>query len=200
MRPLAIPPLGLIRIMLAAIGFDHEAAAQAAEVGNIGANRDLAPEMRILQFNPMPQRPPEPLLRRCQRGAHVAGEAALALWGAVEKWLAGGHAGELRESCAYANQVLARCNRANRSAPRVPHPVPLRGPTLPMKGRVKACVISLVYAIRQQLLSPSWGEMREWGAHACLPIGAVATALPISTHAPHPVPLRGPTLPTRGRL
>ena len=76
-RPLAIPPLGLVRIMLAAIGFDHEATPQTAEVGDKGTNRDLPPEMGSLQLDPMAQRPPEPLFGWRHRGAHALGEEAL---------------------------------------------------------------------------------------------------------------------------
>ena len=77
--------------MLAAIGFDHQATPQTAEVGDKGTNRDLPPEMGSLQLDPMPQRPPEPLLSGRHRGAHALGEEALAGRGPGMSGLADGH-------------------------------------------------------------------------------------------------------------
>ena len=90
-RPLAIPSLGLVRIMLAAIGFDHQATPQTAEVRDKGTDRYLPPEMGSLQLDPMAQRPPEPLFSGRHRGAHALGEEALAGRGPGMSGLAGGH-------------------------------------------------------------------------------------------------------------
>jgi len=95
-RPLAIPSLGLVRIMLATIGFDHEATPQTAEVSDVGTNRDLPPEMGSLQFDPMAQRPPEPLFGGRHRGAHALGEEALGWRGPGMSGLAGGHGAGLK--------------------------------------------------------------------------------------------------------
>ena len=54
----AVPPFGFIRIMLSAVRLDDKTRAKATEVRNLLADRDLPPEMRILEFNAMPQRPP----------------------------------------------------------------------------------------------------------------------------------------------
>jgi len=137
-RPLAIPSLGLVRIMLATIGFDHKATPQAAEVGDKGADRDLPPEMGSLQFDPMAQRPPEPLFGGRHRGAHALGEEALGGRRPGMSGLAGGHGAGLKESCAHASVDCAGGQGRRRSAARIPHPVSLREPTLPTRGRVNA--------------------------------------------------------------
>ena len=80
-RPLCIPPLGIVRIMLPTIGFNHKTAGHTAEVRDIGSNRDLPPEVRIPQLHPMAKRPPEPLLGLRERRAHMLSEVALALRG-----------------------------------------------------------------------------------------------------------------------
>ena len=163
-RPLAIPSLGLVRIMLAAIGFDHEATPQTAEVGDKGTNRDLSPEMGSLQLDPMAQRPPEPLFGGRHRGAHAFGEEALGWRGPGMSGLADGHREGRSYSCAYANVDCARGQERKRSGARIPHPVSLTRAHPPHEGEGKCRLIAVVYARRQQLLSPSWGEIREWGA------------------------------------
>ena len=89
--PFGVAVFGLVRIMLAAIGFDHQAATQTAEVGDIGTDGRLPPEMGSLQLDLMPQRPPEPLFSGRHRGAHAPGEKALAGRGPGMSGLAGGH-------------------------------------------------------------------------------------------------------------
>ena len=62
-------------------------------------------------------------------------------------------------------------NRA-RDQPRAPHPVRYVADP-PQEGEgMKSRAISIIYAKRQQLLSPSWGEMREWGASAISGVSA----------------------------
>ena len=133
-RPLAIPPLSLVRIMLPAIGFNHKAAGHTAEVRNIGSNRDLPSKMRIPQLHPMTKRPPEPLLGHRERRSHVLSEVALAMRGRGKCSLSNRHEAVLIYYIAYVMLIFTRCKGPQRSACADPHPVRWRGRPSPQGG------------------------------------------------------------------
>ena len=91
-------------------------------------------------------------------------------------------------------------NRA--TDPHLAPPTPSRSASRPSPrgGGYKARLISIIYAIRQLLLSPSWGEMREWGARHLCRLAPLQPRSRSAPRAPHTVSLREPTLPTRGRV
>ena len=136
-RPLAIPSLGLVRIMLAAIGFDHEATPQTAEVGDIGpiatCRRKWVPCNSIRW-------------RSAHQSRFSAGVMAARMRRAKRRWPGVGRGcrgllvvmGRGAVKAALMLVWIAPGAKGASDQPRIPHPVPLGGPTLPTRGRVNA--------------------------------------------------------------